>query len=178
MVAPGREALAHAAGVHPIGGSATLSRPAGSIQARSWAIGRAVDGAGAVLDSTAMNTFDEESRLQIDFDPRAGQYTAMLTLEGAVTFREAPELQRQLRRAVETHPDRNLVVELSRVDRFDTAAMAVLLEVLMQTHQHGPEVYLVGANEVVTKVFRLAGFEEALLRCFGCMDDVRQQIAS
>jgi len=131
-----------------------------------------------VLDSTAMKTLDEESRLEIHYEPRAGQFTAMLTLEGAVTFREAPELQRQLKKAVERHPDRNLVVELSRVDRFDTAAMAVLLEVLMQTHQQGPEVYLVGANEAVTKVFRLAGFEEALLRCFGCMDDVRQQIAS
>ena len=74
------------------------------------------------------------------------------------------------------HPDRNLVVELSKVERFDTAAMAVLLEGLMLTHEQGPEVYLVGASDAVTKVFRLAGFEEALLRCFGCMNDVHQQI--
>ncbi len=100
----------------------------------------------------------------------------MLTLDGTVTFREAPELRRHLLEAIEAHPDRNLVVELSKVDRFDTAAMAVLLEGLMMTHEHGPELFLVGANDAVTKVFKLAGFEEALMRCFGCMDDVHQQI--
>jgi anti-anti-sigma factor len=100
----------------------------------------------------------------------------MLSLEGVVTFREAPELRSRLLEAIEAHPDRNLVVELSKVERFDTAAMAVLLEGLMLTHEQGPEVYLVGATDSVAKVFRLAGFEEALLRCFGCMDDVHQQI--
>jgi anti-anti-sigma factor len=123
-----------------------------------------------------MHTLTEQPPLEIAYDPQAGQYTAMLTLDGTVTFREAPELRRRLLEAIEAHPARNLVVELSQVDRFDTAAMAVLLEILIQTHKQGPEVYLVGANEAVTKVFKLAGFEEALLRCFGCMDDVHQQI--
>ena len=131
-----------------------------------------------MVDSPGMNNLVEPSQFAIAFDPQAGKHTGMLTLEGSVTFREAPELQRRLLQAVEDHPDRNLLVELSRVDRLDTAAMAVLLEVLMQTHETGPEIYLVGANDAVTKVFRLAGFEEALLRCFGCMDDVQQQLAS
>ena len=129
-----------------------------------------------MLDSAAMQPRTEQPSFEIDYDPQAGQYTAMLTLDGTVTFREAPELRRRLLEAIEAHPDRNLVVELSQVDRFDTAAMAVLLEVLIQTHEHGPEVFLVGANDAVTKVFKLAGFEEALMRCFGCMDDVHQQI--
>ncbi len=102
----------------------------------------------------------------------------MLTIRGAVTFREAPELRQQLLKAIETHPERNLVVELGEVTQFDTAAMAVLLEGLMLTTGIEPEVFLVGASESVTKVFKLAGFEDALLRCFGCMDDIRQQIAS
>ena len=123
-----------------------------------------------------MQTLSEQPTFEIDYNAQAGTYTAMLTLEGVVTFREAPELRRRLLEAIETHPDRNLVVELSKVERFDTAAMAVLLEGLMLTHEQGPEVYLVGASEAVTKVFRLAGFEEALLRCFGCMDDVHRQI--
>lgn len=129
-----------------------------------------------MVDFATMQPLSETSQFAIDYDPQAGQYTAMLTLDGTVTFREAPELRRRLLEAIEAHPDRNLVVELSQVDRFDTAAMAVLLEVLIQTHEHGPEVFLVGANDEVTKVFKLAGFEEALMRCFGCMDDVHQQI--
>ena len=120
----------------------------------------------------------EQPRFGVDYNPQAGQYTAMLTVSGAVTFREAPELRRSLLEAIEAHPERNLVVELSQVTRFDTAAMAVLLEGLMLTTGIEPEVFLVGANDSVTKVFRLAGFEDALVRCFGCMDDMHQQIAS
>ena len=102
----------------------------------------------------------------------------MLKVSGVVTFREARELRQKLLEAIETHPERNLVVELGQVTRFDTAAMAVLLEGLMLTTGIEPEVFLVGASESVTKVFRLAGFEDALVRCFGCMADVQQQIAS
>jgi anti-anti-sigma factor len=100
----------------------------------------------------------------------------MLTVRGKVTFREAPEVRRRLLDAIAAHPDRNLVVELSRVDRIDIAAMAVLLEGLMITRDQGPEIFLVGASESVTKVFRLGGFEEALLRCFNCLDDVERQL--
>ena len=129
-----------------------------------------------MVDSQAMQSLVELPRFEIDYEPQAGQYTAMLSLQGWVTFREASELRRQLFKAIEAHPDRNLIVELSKVDRFDTAAMAVLLEGLMMTHERGPEIFLVGANDAVAKVFKLAGFEEALMRCFGCMDDVHQQI--
>lgn len=121
---------------------------------------------------------NDQSRFGIEYDPQAGRYTAMLTISGAVTHREAPAMRRELLQAIEAHPERNLVVELSRVSRFDTAAMAVLLEGLMLTNGKEPEVFLVGASDSVTKVFSLAGFEDALLRCFGCMDDIHRQIAS
>lgn len=101
----------------------------------------------------------------------------MLRVIGAVTHHEAPELRRELLRAIEAHPERNLVVELGQVDRFDTAAMAVLLEGLILTNGKEPEVFLVGASDAVTKVFNLAGFEDALLRCVGCMDEIDQQMA-
>jgi anti-anti-sigma factor len=123
-----------------------------------------------------VHKLSEQARFAADYQPKAGKYTAMLSVRGVVTFREAPELRRHLLAAIAVHPERNLVVELSQVDRFDTAAMAVLLEALKLTRDKGPEIYLVGANDSVTKVFHLAGFEDALLRCFGCMDDVRQQI--
>ena len=131
-----------------------------------------------MIGSPKVQPLVEQARFATDYDPQAGEYTAMLTVSGTVTFREAPELRQSLLLAIEAHPERNLVVELSQVDRFDTAAMAVLLEGLIATHLKGPEIFLVGANESVTKVFQLAGFEEALMRCFGCMDDIGQQIAS
>lgn len=120
----------------------------------------------------------EQTPFEVDYNPLAGKYTAMLTVRGAVTFRQAPELRQQLLQAIEAHPERNLVVELSQVTQFDTAAMAVLLEGLMLTTGIEPEVFLVGATDSVIKVFQLAGFEDALMRCFGCMDDIHQQIAS
>lgn len=95
-----------------------------------------------------------------------------------MSFHEAPELRRRLFEAIAANPDRNLVIELGQVERMDTAAMAVLLEGLLATRSEGPPLFLVGAGESVQKVFRLAGFEEALLRCFGCMDDVKEQLAS
>ncbi len=131
-----------------------------------------------MLNSSPVQSEAEQSRFKVEYDPQAGQYTAMLTIHGAVTFRQAPELRRQLLQAIKAHPERNLVVELSHVTRFDTAAMAVLVEGLMLTTGIEPEVFLVGATESVTKVFSLAGFEDALVRCFGCMDEMHQQIAS
>lgn len=131
-----------------------------------------------MLNSATVLPKVEQTPFAVDYNPQAGQYTAMLSVSGAVTFRQAPELRRRLLQAIEAHPDRNLVVELSQVTKFDTAAMAVLLEGLMLTTGIEPEVFLVGATDSVTKVFQLAGFEDALVRCFGCMDDVHQQIAS
>ncbi len=131
-----------------------------------------------MLNSPIVLPLVDQSRFGVDYDSQAGAYTAMLKVSGAVTFREAPELRRELLQAITAHPERNLVVELSQVTRFDTAAMAVLLEGLMMTAGIEPEVFLVGASESVTKVFRLAGFEDALLRCFGCMEDIRRQLDS
>jgi anti-anti-sigma factor len=112
----------------------------------------------------------------IDYQPQAREYTALLNVGGTVTFREAPELRRNLFRAIGENHDRNVVVELGEVDRMDTAAMAVLLEGLMATREGDPAVFLVGASESVHGVFRLAGFEEALMRCFGCMDDFESNV--
>lgn len=131
-----------------------------------------------MLKSPIVQPLAESGRFGVEYNPQAGKYTAMLTVSGAVTHREASELRDRLFEAIKAHPERNLVVELSQVTQFDTAGMAVLLEGLIKTNGIEPEVFLVGASDAVTKVFHLAGFEDALLRCFGCMDDIRQPIAS
>ena len=117
------------------------------------------------------------SALSIDLDPTTTSTTATLHLRGEASYREAAELRQALFDAIETSLDKNLVVALDEVDRIDTAAMAVLLEGLVATHGRGPDVFLVGAGESVRRVFELAGYEEALVRCYGCWGDFEQAVS-
>ena len=117
------------------------------------------------------------STLAHRFDLDARPATATLHLSGEAGFREAAELRKVLFEAVEASGDKNLVVELEDVRRIDTAAMAVLVEALVATHEHGPTVFLVSPSESVRKVFELAGLEDALLRCFTCWGDLEQAVA-
>ena len=110
--------------------------------------------------------------LQIDYHPEALDDTAVLHLKGEATFRQAPELRRQLFGAIEKDHRPRLVVELAEVDTMDTAAMAVLVEALMATRHGGPDVYFCTPSESVRKVFALAGLERALKRCYGCLGDL------
>lgn len=114
------------------------------------------------------------STLTHRFDPAARPATATLHLSGEAGFREAAELRKVVFDAVAASGDRNLVVELEDVRRIDTAAMAVLVEALVATHEEGPTVFLVSPSESVRRVFELAGLEDALLRCFDCWGDLEQ----
>ena len=110
--------------------------------------------------------------LQIDFHPEALEDTSVLHLKGEATFRQAPELRKQLFGALEQGHRARLVVELAEVETMDTAAMAVLVEGLMEARHGGPELYFCTPSESVRKVFALAGLEKALQRCFGCLGDL------
>ncbi len=116
------------------------------------------------------------STLEIEFTPEALEATAMFHLRGRASYKEAAHLRKELFAAIEVIGDRNLVVELDEVESIDTAAMAVLMEALRDTHGQGPDMYLVGATEAVRRVFQLAGLEDALTRCFGCMDEMEQAL--
>ena len=117
------------------------------------------------------------SPLVIEFEPRTRPTTATLRLSGNASFREAAELRRMVFAAIDEAGDGNLVVQLEDVDRIDTAGMAVLLEALKATHDRGPDLYLVGAGESVRKVFELAGYEDALVRCYGCWGEFEQAVS-
>lgn len=111
--------------------------------------------------------------LEIDYLPEAVENTAVLHLRGRATFREAPELRSRLFAAIAAHgAGHRLVVELAEVEHIDTAGMAVLVEGLIATRRQGPDVFFCTPSESVHKVFRLAGLEEALERCYGCLGDV------
>ena len=112
--------------------------------------------------------------LEIEFIPDAMPATAMFYLRGRAGYQEAAQLRKELFAAIELTADKNLVVELDEVESMDTAAMAVLVEALRDTHDGGPDVYLVSATESVRRVFRLAGLEGALTRCFTCMAEMQE----
>ena len=116
------------------------------------------------------------STLEIEFIPDARPSTAMVHLRGRASYKEAAHLREELFAAIAANGDRNLVVALEEVASMDTAAMAVLVEALRDTHDQGPDIYLVGATESVRRVFRLAGLEEALTRCFGCMAEMEEAL--
>jgi len=111
--------------------------------------------------------------LEIEYQPEAVQNTAVLHLRGRASFREAPELRSRLFAAIDTLAEgTRLVVELEEVEQIDTAGMAVLVEGLIATRKRGPDLFFCTPSDSVHKVFRLAGLEEALERCFGCLGEV------
>lgn len=112
------------------------------------------------------------SQLEIDYMPEAVDDTSVLHLRGEASFREAPELRRQLFEVISEHRTSRLVIELEEVEKMDTAAMAVLVEGLMATRRDGPDVFFCTPSDSVRKVFELAGLQEALDRCHGCLGDV------
>ncbi len=101
----------------------------------------------------------------------------MLHLRGRASYREAPELRRTVFDAISVSADKNLVVELDEVETMDTAAMAVLVEALMATRDGDPSMFLMSPSDSVRRVFRLAGLEEALTRCYNCWEDLETAIA-
>jgi len=118
------------------------------------------------------------SPLEVEFNPSSRPATATLHLRGEAGYREAMQLREALFEAIEVSAEKNLVVELQEVKRIDTAAMAVLVEGLVATHEEGPPVFLVSPNESVRQVFELAGLEDALLRCYTCWGDFDQAMTA
>ena len=101
----------------------------------------------------------------------------MLHLRGRASYREAPQLRQAVFDAIALSADKNLVVELDEVETIDTAALAVLVEALMATRDGDPAMFLMCPSNSVRRVFRLAGLEEALTRCYHCWEDLATAIA-
>ncbi len=101
----------------------------------------------------------------------------MLHLRGRASYREAPQLRQAVFDAISVSADKNLVVELGEVETIDTAALAVLVEALMATRSGHPSMFLMCPSDSVRRVFRLAGLEEALTRCYHCWEDLETAIA-
>ena len=109
--------------------------------------------------------------LEIRYDAEAAPEAAVLHLRGEATYKEAPDLRRSLFDALGDATTDRLVLELAAVEKMDTAAMAVLVEGLLATRNERPQLYFCTPSESVRKVFELAGLDDALARCYGCLGD-------
>jgi anti-sigma B factor antagonist len=122
--------------------------------------------------------------LQTRFEPQGEEDASLLEVRGRVTYREAPALRRALFDAIDNGSKDSLAVDLSEVERMDTAGLAVLIEALLATRGKGPEIRLCRPSDQVRRVFQLAAFvrlvsevptaalDEALRRC-RCWEDER-----
>jgi anti-anti-sigma factor len=87
------------------------------------------------------------------------------SVSGRVDYGSAAQLRRQLMKILSAGPGRGLVLELSGVERLDTAAAAVLVEVLMAGQQRDLQVLLCGSSPMVQRLFQLSGLDDALECC-------------
>lgn len=118
----------------------------------------------------------EEGSLRVEFVRRTEHGACALVVGGQATYRQAADLRHSLISAITTTGDGLLMVDLSSVDRMDTASMAVLVEGFILTQDRTTEILLCGPSDSVRAVFRLAGLHEALGKCVSCREEALRRI--
>lgn len=95
---------------------------------------------------------------------------------GNVDYRNAAGLRRRLMKILASGPAGGLVLELGSVKNMDTAAAAVLVEILMAGDSRDIQVFLCGAGPSVQRLFQLSGLDEALECCCDSPAEVQQRL--
>ena len=85
--------------------------------------------------------------------------SAVLAVTGEVDMASAPELERQLTRALGAGPG-GLVLDLSRVTFIDSTAMTALIHALERLHQRGGHAHVVATDPRLRALFEVAGMEK------------------
>lgn len=118
---------------------------------------------------------DKSFHLATDTDTNLpGVHSIIIT--GTVSYEEAPELQNEIRAEVARHRPPKLMLDLSGVDKMDTAGVAVLVECLITTQQMGIDMVFSRPSTSVKQIFRLARLDDALDRCCTSLDDVKSKL--
>ena len=87
----------------------------------------------------------------------------MLLLPTTLTVREARDALRLLKLALEREPEPLLVVDGSQLERFDSSALAVLLECRRLADAWGKRFELVGLPAKLGELAKLYGVDELLM---------------
>lgn len=116
---------------------------------------------------------------RIDVAPVEGVPGAStLALGGSVTRDDASSVRERLLAWVRTTAATRLVLELSRIERMDTAGAAVLSEAVRVGLDEGRMVLLCSPSDAVLRIFRLAGFEEVLRCCCADPEETHRRLTA
>jgi anti-anti-sigma factor len=100
-------------------------------------------------------------------------HASSMALAGRVTLDEASAVRNEILGWLTSTDASRIVMELSNVEKMDTAGAAVLAEAIRVGRDHGQSILLCSPSESVIRIFRLAGFEEVLQCC--CSDPAETQ---
>jgi anti-anti-sigma factor len=95
----------------------------------------------------------------------AVQGEPLVRLEGALDRETAPDLRKRLLHLARQEGLKRLSLDFSRVDRMDTAGVAVMVEVLQTVSRAGRILCVEGLSEDARRLFRLARLDETF--CVG-----------
>ncbi len=87
-----------------------------------------------------------------------------LHIRGRIRYAQAPKLRQDILDWVTGTSASRLIIELDDVEEMDTGA-AVLVEALLFGRERAKQMLLCSPSESVMRLFRIAGFEEALKAC-------------
>jgi anti-anti-sigma factor len=97
-------------------------------------------------------------------------------IAGSIDYGNAHEFRRGLMRLLEAQRPRGMVLEMSGIENLDTAAAAVLVELLMEGRRRGSHVYLCQPSQSVRDLFRLSGLVDALECCCDSPAEVERKL--
>jgi anti-anti-sigma factor len=88
-----------------------------------------------------------------------------LHVRGSIRYGQAVAFRQAVLDWVTRSPSSRLIIELDDVEDMDTSGVAVLVESLIFGRDRSKQMLLCSPSESVMRLFRLAGFEEALKAC-------------
>lgn len=107
-----------------------------------------------------------DSTFQTEIRAVAGlEDASTLHIRGRIRYAQAPALRREILDWITRSPASRLIIELDAVEEMDTSGAAVLVESLVFGRDRSKQMLLCSPSESVMRLFRLAGFEEALAAC-------------
>ncbi len=89
---------------------------------------------------------------------RTSNSYAILDVQGVITYEVAQNLERS---AVENIPAgfTNMVINMENVPRIDSSSLGVLLRISVKLAQKGVTLFLMGLNDQIKSVMRIAGMQ-------------------
>ena len=97
----------------------------------------------------------------------------VFTLNGRIDTQGAMELEEALHGAIEANKNR-IVLNVEEVRYINSSALRILAEILTYTRKHHGDLYLVGLQPRIKRVFEIIGFD----KFFTFHDNVEVAVAS